>query len=63
MLVQDPQGRVSLGRVLEHNFFKFAGCPPESESGSEAEDESFVGQTGSELWQLATDPDKRRVRS
>ncbi|OCL00681.1 kinase-like protein [Cenococcum geophilum 1.58] len=29
MLVQDQQGRVSLGRVLEHNFFKFADIPPE----------------------------------
>ena len=29
MLVQDQQGRVSLGRVLEHNFFKFADILPE----------------------------------
>jgi hypothetical protein len=30
ILVQNPQRRVSLGRLLEHNFFKFAGCPPQS---------------------------------
>ncbi|KAG9234597.1 kinase-like domain-containing protein [Amylocarpus encephaloides] len=31
MLVQDPQKRVDLGQLLEHDFFKFAGCPPELE--------------------------------
>lgn len=28
MLVRDQQGRVSLERVLEHNFFKFADILP-----------------------------------
>ena len=31
ILVQDPQKRVNLGQVLEHDFFKFAGCPPDLE--------------------------------
>lgn len=30
ILVQDPQRRISLGRLLEHNFFKCAGCPSQS---------------------------------
>lgn len=41
-LIQDPQRRVSLGRLLEHNFFKFAGCPLKDKDNSLREEDAAV---------------------